>query len=367
MPNESNPQLIVDLGALERNYRAVQDLTRARVAAVVKADAYGLGLEGVAKALSQFNCETFFTALASEGAELRALLPDAEIFVLSPLIEADADLLLSNDLKPCLYDIEQIREFVTRAKDAGRLPAAALHVETGINRLGLDDEGLNVFRSDSIAQELQVDHLMSHLACADEPDSTLNPQQLERFRVLRTEFPEATASLANSAGTFLGPEYHFDIVRVGIALFGHDPHYRTHEPRVEPVATLQASLGQIKTVPVGNSVGYGATVTCEKPTRVGTVLAGYADGIPRSLGDERHAGIASVAIADGWVPLFGRISMDLITVNLSAVDAIQATVGDTVEFFGRKQPIEVVAEQAGTIPYELLTSVGSRVVRVYRQ
>ena len=365
MSTGSNARLVVDLEALTSNYACLQRVTGARVGAVVKADAYGLGLPAVSGALRRSGCELYFTALASEGAALRSILPDVDIFVFSPLIKKDIELLLANDLLPCLYAFDEIRQFITRSKAAGKNPRAALHVETGINRLGLDREGLDAFRSDGLGGELQIELLMSHLACADEPDSPLNRRQLERFVAIKNLFPGVPASLANSAGTFLGTDYHFDVVRPGIALFGHDPHSPIRTPRVEPVATLKAFLGQVKTVPAGESVGYGATASCDAATRVGTVLAGYADGIPRNLADNHDGRMSMVSIAGRRVPLFGRVSMDLTTVDLSGLGADEPRPGEAVEFFGRNLPIEEIASAAGTIPYELLTRTGARVTRSY--
>ena len=204
---------------------------------------------------------------------------------------------------------------------------------------------------------------MSHLACADEPSASLNRRQLDRFRALRGVFPDARASLANSAGTFLGSDYHFDLVRPGIALYGHDPHYAHTTPRVRPVATLEARIGQIATVDPGESVGYGAVVTCDVARRIGVVLVGYADGIPRAL--YRRGRRFEVAVAGYRAPLFGTVSMDMITIDLSDVPEGAAQVGAWVEVFGPNAPIERVSEQSGTIPNDILTGIGPRVERVY--
>ena len=204
---------------------------------------------------------------------------------------------------------------------------------------------------------------MSHLACADEPSAPVNRRQLDRFRAIRRAFPDAHASLANSAGTFLGPDYHFDLVRPGIALYGHDPHYAHTAPRVRPVAKLEARLGQIATVEPGESVGYGGVATCDVARRIGVVLAGYADGIPRSLYQPGRR--FEVAVAGHRAPLYGTVSMDMITIDLSGVPEDAVGVGAWVEIFGPNAFIERVAEQCGTIPYEILTGIGPRVKRIY--
>ena len=240
----------------------------------------------------------------------------------------------------------------------------ALHVETGIHRLGLGGEELDALLADDARRSrLDVTLLMSHLACADEPPAPANRRQLDRFRAIRSAFPAARASLANSAATFLGTDYHFDLVRPGIALYGHDPHYQHTTPRVQPVATLEARLGQIVTVEPGESVGYGGVATCDVARRIGVVLAGYADGIPRPL---YQCGCRFEVVVGGYrVPLFGTVSMDMITIDLSNVPENAVEVGEWVEIFGPNAPIERVAEQTGTIPYEVLTGIGPRVQRIY--
>ena len=355
-------RLRVDLAGVAENWRTIASSTAAAAAGVVKADAYGLGVSDVAPALHAAGCRTFFTAFAHEGVELRQVLGDAEIFVLMPRVAGEADALREHRLIPCLFDLEGIDRWIGGAAGHGAPVPAALHVETGIHRLGLGGGGLDTLLGDGARRSrLDVRLLMSHLACADEPSAPLNRRQLERFRTVRDAFPGARASLANSAGTFLGPDYHFDLVRPGIALYGHDPHYRHTTPRVRPVAALEVQLGQIATVRPGESVGYGAVATCDVPRRIGVVLAGYADGIPRSL--YRPGRPLEVAVGGYRVPLFGTVSMDMVTIDLSDVPEEAVRVGDRVEIFGPNAPIERVAEQAGTMPYEILTGIGPRVER----
>ena len=352
----------VDLAGVTENWRAIVSSTAAAVAGVVKADAYGLGVSGVAPALHAAGCRSFFTASAREGVELRQALGDAEIFVLMPRVADEADALHEHRLIPCLFDLDGVDRWTGRAAGHGTPVPAALHVETGIHRLGLGGRELDALLGDDARRSrLDVTLLMSHLACADEPSSPLNRRQLERFRAVRDAFPGARASLANSAGTFLGPDYHFDLVRPGIALYGHDPHYRHTAPRVRPVAALEVRLGQIATVRPGESVGYGAVATCDVPRRIGVVLAGYADGIPRSL--YRPGRPLEVVVAGCRAPLFGTVSMDMVTIDLTDLPEEPIRVGDRVEIFGPNAPIERVAEQAGTIPYEILTGIGPRVER----
>ncbi len=357
-------RVLVDLAALAGNYRAIGSATAAEVAGVVKADGYGLGVSGIARALYEAGCRTFFTAFGHEAVELRRMLDDVEIFVLMPRAGGEAHLLHEHRLIPCLFDLDGVDRWIGSAAAHGTPGRAALHVETGIHRLGLGREELDTLLGDrSRRSRLDVTLLMSHLACADEPSAPANRRQLDRFRAVRGAFPAARASLANSAGTFLGSDYHFDLVRPGIALYGHDPHYAHITPRVRPVATLEARLGQIATVEPGESVGYGGVATCDTARRIGVVLAGYADGIPRAL--YRPGRRFEVVIAGYRAPLFGTVSMDMVTIDLSSVPEDAVGVGAWVEIFGPNAPIERVAEQAGTIPYEILTGIGPRVERIH--
>ena len=357
-------RLVVDLGALTGNYRTLASATAVEVAGVVKADGYGLGVSGVARTLRAAGCRTFFTAFCHEAVELRGVLGDVDIYVLMPRVGDEAHHLHEHRLIPCLFDLDGVDRWIGSVPAQAAPAPAALHVETGIHRLGLGGGELDALLADEARRSrLDVTLLMSHLACADEPQAPANRRQLDRFRALRGAFPDSRASLANSAGTFLGPDYHFDLVRPGIALCGHDPHHAHIPSRVRPVAKLEARLGRIATVEAGESVGYGGVATCDVARRIGVVLAGYADGIPRSLYQPGRR--FEVVVAGQRAPLFGRVSMDMVTIDLSGVPEDAVRVGAWVEIFGPNAPIERVAEQCGTIPYEVLTGIGPRVERVY--
>ena len=357
-------RLAVDLKALGGNYRAIASSTTASVAAVVKADGYGLGLAGLAHTLYAAGCRTFFTAFSHEAVQLRRILDDVEIFVLMAQVRDDAPVLLAWRLIPCLFDLEGVDRWIENAAADGARARAALHVDTGIYRLGLGSEEFATLLGDEGRRSrLDVTLLMSHLACADDPSAPANHHQLDRFRAISNAFPGARASLANSAGIFLGPEFHFDLVRPGIALYGHDPHYRHRSPRVRPVARFEARIGQILKVGPGESVGYAGVATCDIERRIAVVMAGYADGVPRNL---YHPGARlEVAVAGFAAPLFGRVSMDMITIDLSDLPADAVRTGAWVEIFGRGTSLERIAEQAETIPNEILTRIGPRVERVY--
>ena len=360
-------RLVVDLGALRDNYRALAARAGpAECAVVVKADAYGLGLEPVARTLARAGARTFFTAFGAEAAGLRALLPNAGIFVLSPFLEGDAPALLRERLMPCLYDRAGVAAWSALGAERGTPVAAAIHFETGINRLGMSEREARVLsREWKPGGWLDLRLVMSHLASADDPQAPANRVQLERFRALRALFPRVPASLANSAGALLGPAYHFDLLRPGIALFGHDPHYRDTAPRVRPVATFEARLAQVKRLRTGETIGYGETFTCPHAMRIGVMLAGYADGLPRRMSCAEGQAALRLAIGRHRVPVLGRVSMDMTVVDLSEVPESEAPPGALVEIFGPRVSIESVAERAGTIPNEILTGIGRRVPRVY--
>ena len=357
-------RLVVDLAALAANWRAIGSFAAAEVAGVVKANGYGLGATEVARTLHSAGCRTFFAGFSREAVEIRRILGDVEIFVLMPRIGDEAHVLHEHRLIPCLFDLDGIDRWIASASANGAPARAALHVDTGIHRLGLAGEELDVFLCDEARRSrLDVALLMSHLACADEPSSPANRRQLDRFRAIREDFPQVRASFANSAGTFLGPDYHFDLVRPGISLYGHDPHYLDTAPRVGPVAKLEARLAQIATVGPGESVGYGAMATCDVARPIGVVLAGYADGVPRGL--YRPERRFDVLVAGHRVPLFGRVSMDMITIDLSEVPRDAVRTGMWVEIFGPSVAVETVSEQCGTIPNDILTGIGRRVERIY--
>ena len=366
MTNSTLPSLQVNLAALKKNYRSLRQRCRGQVAAVVKANAYGLGLGPIAKTLWEAGCRTFFVAYTREGVALREYCPDADVFVFAPYIDEEAAELLQYHLKPCLYSLSGCRTLSEAAASLGVTASVALHVETGINRLGMSEQDLQEFLQHRWGF-LSVDLIMSHLACADEVQSERNLMQLERFQALRRLLPHVPASLANSGGVFLGDDYHFDMVRPGIALYGCDPHYdQVSSPRVDCVATLSSKVVQIKSVKTGEGVGYGASAMMQSDKRLGVVMGGYADGVVRLLG-EPGFGPLSVNLDHHESALVGRISMDSCTIDLSGDRFDDVEVGQAVEFFGPHTQLEVVAKQARTIPYEILTHVGPRVVREYSQ
>lgn len=338
-------RLSVDLDALAANHAFLEHLTGRSVQPVVKADAYGLGAKACVTRLMQAGARTFFVARLVEGLALREAVGGAPvIYVLDGCSEGAAAALREADLRPVINHADQL----TRWQEAGGGPCG-LHIDTGMNRLG--------FRPEQAPPPFPgLDLVMSHLACADDPASPMNARQRDTFAALRPRYPDALASVANSGGCFLGPDYGFDAVRPGISLWGGGPEGRP-DPRIQPVATFSAPILQVRHVPVGESVGYARGKVADQPLTVATVGAGYADGVMRATSPR-----GQVFVAGDLRPILGRISMDALAVDVTGLDVAE---GDRVELFGPNRPIDDAARDTGTIAYELLTSVGGRVDRTY--
>jgi alanine racemase len=356
--------LTIDLSALTRNYRALVGLTqRARIGAVVKADGYGLGMAEIATALAQAGCDAFFVATPEEGIALRqtfASTPAARIYVLHGFCGMLGGAFLSHNLVPVLNTHEDIEIWHATARKAGQPLPTVLHVDTGMNRLGLPAGDAQALAADKDRRaSFTVELIMSHLACADERDNPLNEEQRARFERIRRAFGHASGSLANSAGILLGAPYHLDLVRPGIALYGANPR-PDEKSRFETVARLEAPILQVRHVDKGETVGYGATHRTQGPVRLATVGVGYADGYLRALSNQARA-----AIAGRQVPVVGRVSMDLLTLDVSAVPEADTGLGAMVELMGPHATVDELARAAGTIPYEILTRLGPRLRRRY--
>ena len=367
-PRLAGGRLTIDLHALVANYHALQHLCApAAVAGVLKADAYGLGTEFVAPALLKAGCRHFFVALPEEGRQLREYAPDAAIFVLAGLFEAEAAPFYSaSGLIPVLNTEREIAIWEAHCGVVGEALPCAIHVDTGMNRLGLSVEQAIAFAEDNaLTAAVKPILLMSHFAAADTPLHPLNRRQIEAFQKVRRSYGGIEASLANSAGIFLGKGAHFDLARPGIALYGGAPVTGLKNPML-PVVTAEARIIQIRNVEPGGTVSYGATATVDRPATIAVATVGYADGLMRSLSGSGvplrnavpHGG--SGFAAGRRVPIIGRITMDLTMFDITGCghDALQP--GDFIELFGPNIPIDEAAEAAGTIAYELLTSLGPR-------
>ncbi len=355
--------LTVDLDALANNYQVLRKAAAgSSCGAVVKANAYGLGVGPVADRLWNEGCRDFFVATAGEGVELRALLPGARIHVFEGVRPGAAAPLIDAGLVPILNSIAQIRYW--RTLKPGH--PAAIHLDTGMSRLGLTDGEVREVRRTGLLNGMELRFAMTHLACADVPSDPLNARQVGDFADLLGHLPRVETSIGASAGTLLGPDYQGDLVRPGIALYGGSPFGVGEDPfagggsPLEPVATLEGIVLQTSTVARTRTVGYGATHTARPGARLATVGVGYADGYPRSLGNR---GVAFVGGTE--VPVVGRISMDLMTLDVSALGRGAPQPGDSVELLGRNVRLDDLARAAGTIGYEVLTRLGTRWRRRY--
>ena len=337
--------LTIDLSAIAANWRALDKLTECETAATIKADAYGLGVEKVGPALAEAGARLFFVALAEEGVRLRRVLgPGPGICVFSGHMPGDADMIRQADLAPMINSVDQLLTHVEA------LPGHpfGIQLDSGMNRLGMEPAEWSALRDIALAQQPVM--VMSHLACADEPDHAMNRLQLDTFEEM-TRGVEAPRSLAATGGILLGEKYHFDLTRPGVGLYGGLPFIDA-----TPVVTLDVPVIQVRDVAAGESVGYANAFVARKLTRVATVAAGYADGLIRAMGGE-----ATFTYEGHRLPVIGRVSMDLITLDFSGI----AQTPEHVQLMGQHQSVDTVAEFAGTIGYEILTSLGARYDRVY--
>ncbi|MEX2643581.1 MAG: alanine racemase [Acetobacterales bacterium] len=355
--------LYVDLEAVAANYRTLRGMLRrgAACAGVVKADAYGLGAAKIAPVLWREGCRHFFVAQAAEGMALREALPDeAWIAVLNGPAPGSEDEVLAHRLTPVLNSLQQVDAWAALARNRSETLGALLHVDTGMSRLGLDRKELHALAEDhSRLDGIRLEYVMSHLACADEPAHPLNAQQLEEFNAARRRLPQAPASLTNSPGIYLGAAYHGDLARPGMAIYGLNPTPDAPNPMTQAV-NLKGKIIQIRQIDTPRTVGYGAAWRAQGPTRIATVGVGYADGFLRHLSNR-----ATAYFGDTPIPLVGRVSMDLITLDISALPPDAAAPGTLIDLIGKHNPPDAVADAAGTIGYEILTSLGARYHRVY--
>lgn len=373
----TRPRASIDLDALARNYHLLADRAGGRLpAGVVKADGYGLGAVPVARRLLSEGCSQFFVARLDEGLRLRSALATAvtapEIYVLDGAQPGTEDELAAAGLVPILNDVGQIQRWQEAAMARGHTLPGALHFDTGMTRLGIPAVEADILSADPARLNgIAVELVMRHLASADEPGAEQSVEQLGRFRRLRARFRQGRASLANSAGTFLGPEYHLDLIRPGIALYGGAPLPGLSINPVESVVTVEVPVLQVQDVGADVPIGYGATYRTERATRVATIAAGYADGYHRAATLAKPAELGepptrTVAIGGRSVPVLGRISMDLIAVDVGGLRRDEVQPGTAVELLGPTCSLDQVAAANGTIANEVLTSLGQRYQRRYQ-
>lgn len=356
-------RLIIDLGAVTANHDTFRRMigVSCDIAGVVKANAYGTGMDRIAPALFQKGSRRFFVATPDEAFALRTLLPLAEIAVLGGGIPQAMDEFIDAHIEPVLNSLYDIALWRDAARRRDKTLPAIIHLDTGMNRLGLaPDEAETLIRDPALLRGLDVIIVMSHFACADEKFHPMTDTQYERFRAFATHFPQAKKSLANSSGVFRSKDFHYDMVRPGMAMYGLNPTPETANP-MKPVVSLEARILQTRHVKTGDTIGYSATHAFKGAGLTATVGLGYADGFHRA-----HSGKAKLFWKGVACPLVGRVSMDLVTVDLSNLKGQLPQPGDWLEVLGPHQNADQLADMAGTIGYEVLTNLGRRYQRIYR-
>ena len=358
--------LTIDLGAIAANWLELgRRAMPSECAAVIKANGYGCGIEPVARVLAAAGCKTFFVADLSEARRVRAVVAEAAIYVLNGLLPGTAAALADIQARPVIGSLVELAEWDAFCAANEWRGGAALHVDTGMNRLGISANEAAALAPRIRAEKHGITLLMSHLVCADQPGHPLNEQQIKLFREVRLLYRGIPGSLANSSGIYLGSAAHCDMVRPGAALFGVNPTPGRRNP-MRPVVDLQARVVQVRTVPKGETVGYNATWTAKHATRIAVVAVGYADGYPRAASATDAAPGSDAIVGGTRCPIAGRVSMDLIAIDITAVADHSVRRGDFVTLLGSEIGVDELAAAAGTIGYEVLTSLGHRYQCVYK-
>lgn len=363
---EAGGLLSIDLAALRANWRLLgQKALPVECAAVVKADGYGCGIDQVSAALARAGCKTFFVADLAEARRVRAVAPEAVIYVLDGVLPGSGPAFADVHARPVIGSLVELAEWDRFVAGANWLGGAAIHVDTGMNRLGMGAEEVV-----ALAPRMQKENhgftlLMSHLACAETPEHPLNDRQIRLFREIRVQFRGLPASLANSSGIFLGDAAHCDLVRPGAALYGVNPTPGKPNP-MRPVVSLQGRIVQVRHVAKGETVGYGGAWTAKRPSRIAVIAVGYADGYPRAASAGNGAAGGQTIVAGQRCPLAGRISMDLLAIDVTDVPEADVHRGEYATLIGGDIGVDEVAGFGGTIGYEVLTRLGRRYHRVYR-
>ncbi|MGU3575869.1 alanine racemase [Brucellaceae bacterium C25G] len=353
--------LTVSLKALRHNYQAVaKQIAPSRAAAVVKADAYGLGAEKVAPAFYQAGCRDFFVAHLGEALSLRPFLAnDATLYVLNGLQPFTEEMCADAQIVPVLNSLEQLQNWQNLAIKRGATLPALLQIDTGMARLGLSHEELDYLVDHlHLLDHLDIKFIISHLAVGDEFNNVFNKQQLEVMQAAISRLPQIPVAFANSGGSFQDKSFHFHLARPGVVLYGVGPDLPNHP--ILPVAELSARVIQVRNVPQGIPVGYGCTYITPKPMRIATIAVGYADGWFRCLSNK-----GSAYYGDTRLAIIGRVSMDSITLDVSDLPEGTLKLGSLVELIGPHQSLQDVARDCDTIPYEILTALGHRYSRRY--
>jgi alanine racemase len=358
--------LTVDLDAILANWRKLEKTAvPAECSAVVKADAYGCGIAPVTRALARAGCKTFFVTTLEEARAARGVAPAAVIYVLDGFFPNCGDAFAEVDARPVIGDLNELAEWDVFCRGSGWRGDAAIHIDTGLNRLGMTVAEAQGIVPRITAGDHGISLVMSHLACAESLHHPLNASQLTSFREIASLFSGVPASLSNSSGIFLGAPFQFDLVRPGAALYGVNPTPEADNP-MQPVVELKVRILRIRNVERGESVGYGATWTARRPTRLAILSAGYADGYFRAAGSSDGTRGADVMVAGNRCPVVGRISMDLMAIDVTDVAPSAARRGHVATLIGEGITVDELAHHFGTIGYEVLTSLGSRYARLYK-
>ncbi|MFT4279363.1 MAG: alanine racemase [Rhodopseudomonas sp.] len=358
--------LTVDLDALVANWRKLEKTAvPSECAGVVKGNAYGCGAGPVTKALLAAGCRTFFVATLGEARAVRDVAPDATLYVLDGFFPNSGDEFAKLNCRPVIGDLYELAEWDSFCRTSGWRGGAALHIDTGISRLGLTIAEAQSIVPRIVAGNHGITLVMSHLACADLVNHPLNANQVSAFREIAGEFAGVPASLSASSGIFRGPQFAFDLVRPGAALYGINPTPEADNP-MQPVVDLKVRIVQVRNVERGDTVGYGATWSARRPTRIAVLSAGYADGYFRAAGSSDGTRGADVIIAGERCPIAGRISMDLIAVDVTDLPANAARRGQMATLIGEGITVDELGHHFGTIGYEVLTSLGRRYSRIYK-
>jgi alanine racemase len=363
-PAEAGGVLTIDLAAIEANWRALaRRVTPAECGAVVKGDAYGCGIDPVVRVLSKAGCKTYFVATLAEARCVRALAPESVIYVLDGYFDGSGPAFSETYARPVIGSVGELAEWDAFCASAQWRGGAAIHVDTGMNRLGITIDEVN-----AVAARLQNENhgftlLMTHLACAETPDHPLNDRQIQLFREVRRQFRGVPSSMANSSGIYLGAVTHCDLARPGVALYGSNPTPGRENP-MRPVIELKGRILQVRNLARGQTVGYGAKWTAKRACRIAIVAVGYADGYLRSASSVDGTSGGQAIVGGQRCPVAGRISMDLMAVDVS--DVAGARRGEWATLIGDDLTLDEVAKFCGSIAYELLTRMGRRHHRIYR-
>ena len=358
--------LTVDLDAIVANWRKLEKTAvPAECSAVIKADAYGCGAEQVSRALSKAGCKTFFVATIEEARKVRGAVPEAAIYVLGGYFQNTGEHYASINCRPVIGDLNELAEWDVFCRRTGWTGGAAIHIDTGMNRLGLTLAEAQAIIPRINAGDHGITLVMSHLVSAEQLNNPVNARQLATFRGIASEFSGVPAALANSSGIFLGAPFQFDLVRPGAALYGVNPTPEADNP-MQPVVDLKARIVQIRNVERGETVGYGGTWTARRPTKLAIIAVGYADGYFRAASSNDGTRGAEVIVAGKRCPVAGRVSMDLIAIDITDLPPNAARRGHLVTLIGEGITVDELAHHFGTIGYEVLTSLGHRYARVYK-